>query len=184
MINTYWEKALSFELYLDTLEEKSKSKDDKTDKYLHSLKKANHIMSNYIPDDHQEKELNAKKFKGKILIIAEGWCGDCSQSLPVVNKFFSGKNAVKIVSRNENPDLMNRFLTNGNEAIPIVIFLDQKNNLINTWGPRTKFGTELFLKYKKDPENYSRETFLSDLQNYYNSNKGHDIINEIISLLP
>ena len=34
------------------------------------------------------------------------------------------KISLKIILRDQNPEIMNRFLTNGARAIPIVIFLD------------------------------------------------------------
>jgi thiol-disulfide isomerase/thioredoxin len=182
----YWDKGMSFELYLETIQSKVDSQENHkfADKQLISIKRANRIMENYIPDVKQQKILEEKNFNGKVLIIAEDWCGDCSQSVPVIKKFFNeNNNQVKVLYRDENPDLIKLFLTDGNESIPIVIFLDEKNNVINHWGPRTAFGKELLLKYKKDPENYPKELFLSDLQSYYTTNNGFDIIEEAISLL-
>ena len=52
------------------------------------------------------------------LVIAEGWCGDAAQILPVLNKMAleSDKIDLKIVFRDLNDDLMNQFLTNGRQS--------------------------------------------------------------------
>lgn len=101
----------------------------------------------------------------------------------MIYNFFK-ENAVRILYRHQNPELMKLYLTNGNESIPIVIIIiDQDNNIINHWGPRTKYGTALLLKHKNDPDNFPKEVFHSELHDYYDNNKGHDIINEILSLV-
>lgn len=183
MIDSYWNKALTFESYLDIVLKKSVSQDETRKKYFLSLNRSRYIIDNYIPDATQVKKFQDKKFKGKVLIIAEGWCGDCSQSIPVIKKFFGNKNPVKIVFRDENPKLMQKFLTNGNEAIPIIIFISEENDVISHWGPRTKAGKEILLKHKKSLENFDKDSFLSELHNYYDTNKGYDIMNEILSIL-
>ena len=179
MFETYWEKGISFDSHLNTIKQKKELSDD----YKNSFERINNALENYIPPKSQEKNLTDKNFKGKILIIAESWCGDCSQSIPIINTFFKTKTPVKILYRDENPDLMQRFLTNGNKSIPIVIFFDEHNKVISHWGPRTKYGSELLSKHKNDNRNFQKELFLSELHTYYQNNKGVDIIDEIISLL-
>lgn len=188
MIETYWKKGISFETYINNIIKKIEFPQqniidkEKFDKLKLSLERAEKITQNYVTHNEYKNMLNEKKFSGNFLIIAEDWCGDCSQIIPTINKFFEEKNAVKILYRDQNPDLMKLFLTNGNESVPIVILLDEKNDIITHWGPRTKYGTSLLLKYKNDPENFSKEIFHSKLHTYYDNNKGYDIINEIISL--
>ena len=51
------------------------------------------------------------------LVIAEGWCGDAAQIVPILNKITeaSPKIDLKIVLRDENEALMEQFLTNGSK---------------------------------------------------------------------
>ncbi|WP_027379807.1 thioredoxin family protein [Chryseobacterium daeguense] len=187
MLKAYWDKGISFESHLGRIRETVKVQDGSTQdmlqKYQLSIERAEKIISSYKSNAEQEEKYLEADFNGNILIIAEGWCGDCSQSIPVIRQFFKHKNPVKILYRNENPDLMQLFLTNGNEAVPIVIFLDEDCNILTHWGPRTKHGLQLFAKFRKDPENYSREMFLKDLHTYYDINKGFDIMEEILEIL-
>ncbi|SIQ23740.1 Thioredoxin [Chryseobacterium sp. RU37D] len=185
MLQSYWKKGISFESHLSRVQDLAGMYDEKElgTKHMLFVERTERVIKNYHPDPEQRKKFNTKNFNGNILIIAEGWCGDCSQSVPVIKQFFGDKNPIRILYRDENPDLMQLFLTNGNEAVPIVLFLDSNCNLITHWGPRTKHGVELLEKFKSDPENYPREYFLKDLHEYYDHNNGFDIVEEILEIL-
>ncbi|MEN5058943.1 thioredoxin family protein [Sphingobacterium kitahiroshimense] len=160
-----------------TLDQKS------IEKYVLSLQRGIAIRNNFVPDPEQEKMLKEKQFNGKILILGAGWCGDCSQVIPVIYKFFGSSIPVKILYREQHPMLMQQFLTNGTDSIPIVIFMNSQYKLLCHWGPRTRHGNHLLQRFKSNPENYPRETFLQDLHAYYDENQGFDIIAEILSIL-
>lgn len=186
MFEKYWKTGISFDSHIEHLShhveilKRDSSDVELLNKYSLNVKRSFRIMKESVDN---ATVFSSEHFDGKILIIAEGWCGDCGQSIPVIKKFFDKKNKLRIIYRDKNQDLMQRFLTNGNQAVPIVIFLDKKYNMITYWGPRTKYGTELLLKYKSDPKNFPKEVFLSQLHQYYDDNKGMDIIEEITSLL-
>ncbi|ALR31056.1 MULTISPECIES: thioredoxin family protein [Chryseobacterium] len=186
MLQAYWKKGISFESYINRIQDTAQiqvENEGLISEYLLSIERAERIISNYTPDPQQEEKFIRKDFNGNILIIAEGWCGDCSQSVPVIKQFFGNKNPIKILYRDENPDLMQLFLTNGNEAVPIVIFLDASCNVLTHWGPRTKHGLELLSKFRDDPESYPKEIFMKDLHEYYENNNGYDIVEEILETL-
>lgn len=188
MLEKYWEKGISFEEYIYEIERKTQCQsimieNSLKDKYIISLKRARDILKTYIPDKKQQERINQKNFNGKILVIAEGWCGDCSQSIPIIQKFFGEINPVRILHRDKNPELMHQFLTNGSQSVPVVILLDKEDNIVGRWGPRTKHGVKLLKKFKEDPDSYPREVFLSELHEYYDRNKGFDIVEEILELL-
>lgn len=187
----YWDKAISFEEYFKKTEEiVNKNEADLTeeekkmmDYYQLGVQRMSRMLKVYKPDEEQVNKLVAKNFKGKFLIISEGWCGDAGQTVPAVSLFFEGKNEVRIIYRDENPDLIDQFLTNGTRSIPIVVVLDENNEVITHWGPRPAYGIELLKKHKSDPENYPKEQFYNDIQVYYAKNRGVDVINEILDLI-
>ena len=74
----------------------------------------------------------------RLLVIAEDWCGDASNTVPVVARLADRLPGLelRIVLRDQNPELMNQYLTNGSRSIPIVIVLDEEFNEIGHWGPR------------------------------------------------
>ena len=74
-----------------------------------------------------------------LLVIAEDWCGDASNSVPVLARWAEEVPGLdlRIVRRDEHPDLMDRYLTNGTaRSIPIVIALDEEYRELGHWGPR------------------------------------------------
>lgn len=118
------------------------------------------------------------------LVIAEGWCGDAAQIIPVLNKITetSSKINLKIVLRDENEELMNQYLTNGSKSIPKIIIIDKENKAINSWGPRPSIATKMVLDYKE--QNGSLDAnFKKDLQIWYNKNKGTNTLEDLVELL-
>jgi L-aspartate oxidase len=115
------------------------------------------------------------------LIISEPWCGDAAQTLPFLNKIaqFSENIDLKIVLRDENPELMNQFLTNGSQSIPVVIMLDENLNVLQTFGPRSKAATKLVTDYKTQHGKID-DAFKELLQVWYNEDKGVSIVNDIL----
>jgi len=74
----------------------------------------------------------------KLLAIAEDWCGDASNTVPVIAKLADlvPSLELRVILRDENSELMDRYLTNGSRSIPIVIALDEEFQEIGHWGPR------------------------------------------------
>ena len=186
-IKQYWEKAVSYTEYLrDAGERLGNPKDtqeaDYAEYYRLGIQRMNRMWEKYLPNSEQVETLAKKKFNGKILIISEAWCGDASQVIPVVVKFFE-QFEVKISYRDQEPSLIENYLTNGGKSIPIVIFLDEDFNEIAHWGPRPKHGMELLNKHKANPEEFPKEKFYVELQTYYAKNRGFDTIEELLELL-
>lgn len=187
-MENYWNNAISFEEYVQIGRQRLENPANEQEKdykqyYELGLQRIDRTLKKYIPDEEQLRSLASKNFNGKILIISEVWCGDASATVPALVKFFEGKNEVKIFLRDGDKSLINQFLTNGAESIPKVLILNEDFTLRNSWGPRPKFGHELLLKFKADPEAYPREVFYNDLQLYYAKNRGKDAVAEILELL-
>ena len=76
--------------------------------------------------------------KRRLLVIAEDWCGDASNTVPIVAKLAEQVPGLelRVILRDQNPDVMDRYLTNGSRSIPIVIALDESFAEVGHWGPR------------------------------------------------
>ena len=76
----------------------------------------------------------------RLLILAEDWCGDASSTVPLVAKLVDHVAGLelRVLRRDENPDVMDRYLTNGSRSIPVVIALDQDYRELGHWGPRPR----------------------------------------------
>ena len=118
------------------------------------------------------------------LVLAEGWCGDAAQILPVIHKMAETTNKVelKIALRDDNDALMQHFLTNGGKAIPKLIVLDDETSeVIADWGPRPHGAKQLILDYKA-AHGIVDETAKIELQKWYLHDKGISIQNEIVEM--
>ena len=119
------------------------------------------------------------------LVLTESWCGDASPSLPVMNKLatLSPNLELKIVLRDEHPELMDLFLTNGTRSIPKVIALNATDyTVLGEWGPRSTRATQMVEEFKAKHGKLSPE-FKEELQLWYNKDKGQDILNDLVALL-
>ncbi len=118
------------------------------------------------------------------LVLAEGWCGDAAQILPVIHKMAETTNKVelKIALRDDNDALMQHFLTNGGKAIPKLIVLDaETSEVIADWGPRPHGAKQLILDYKA-AHGIVDETAKIELQKWYLHDKGISIQQEIVEM--
>ncbi len=119
------------------------------------------------------------------LVIAESRCGDAAHVLPVLNKIAQLNLHInlRIVLCDENPELMDAYLTNGNRAVPkLIIIDDETGDVLDTYGPRPTEATSLVNLYKAKYGALTPE-FKEDLQHWYNNNKGQNIINDIVGIL-
>ena len=119
------------------------------------------------------------------LVLTESWCGDAAHVVPVMQKVaeLNPNINVKVVLRDENEALMNRFLTNGGKSIPKLIMVDETSGeVINTFGPRPSGATQLVNDYKEKHGMLTPE-FKEDLQRWYNKDKGQNAANDLVELL-
>lgn len=119
------------------------------------------------------------------LVLSEGWCGDAAQILPIINKMaqVSDKIDLQIAFRDENPELMNLYLTNGGKSIPKLIVIEKDTlNVLADWGPRPSEVVKLILDYKAT-FGVIDEAVKTQLQMWYLHDKGISTQNEIVALL-
>ncbi len=109
----------------------------------------------------------------KWIVLTEGWCGDAAQILPVLQAMVNESNNIEmyLLLRDEHPELMDQFLTNGTKSIPKLICLDgNTGEVIGSWGPRPVPAQEMVLDYKKNPA-VPYEEFSKNLQLWYTKDK-------------
>jgi len=120
------------------------------------------------------------------LVITEAWCGDGAQSIPHLAKLadLNPLITLKIVLRDEHPDLMDAYLTKGNRSIPklIVMTADLQQELF-TWGPKPKYLLDLHAAFKQNSEGRSYSDFLEEVHLWYAKNKQKDLESEIYPLI-
>ena len=193
IIKNSLEKSISYQAYRDLVkqlaEENSNTGNEKTEDLANYTKLNDRRMKRWdktikVTDEALNK---IKAFKEPItwLVITESWCGDAAHIMPVLNKASELNNHIdfKVVLRDENPELMDAFLTDGNKAIPKVIMLDNNTgDVLNTYGPRPSEATNYVSRFKAKHGKLTPE-FKEDLQHWYNTNKGQNIISDLTEIL-
>jgi hypothetical protein len=118
------------------------------------------------------------------VVITEAWCGDAAQNIPLLAMLADIHPYIqlKLVLRDENLDLIDQFLTNGGRAIPILLVLNEQQELLHKWGPRPQLAQDLVIAYKQHP-NMTFDEFKVQLQVWYNKDKTHAQQQEFIDWL-
>ncbi len=123
----------------------------------------------------------------KILVLTEPWCGDSLASVPVLLRMseINGNWSTRFLLRDENEELMDRFLTKGGRAIPVFIFTDNNGDLIGRWGPRPEKARVIFESFRSRIESgdIERKEVYLKLRKFYASDMGKDIMNTIMDVL-
>jgi hypothetical protein len=109
------------------------------------------------------EELKKLDAKLKVVCIAENWCGDCGNGVPVISMLAEQVPQwdYRIASRDEFEHLVEEFYTTaGRKKIPIVLFADEDGDEIIRWveRPRNSYEALAELQAKRLPkEEYIRE---------------------------
>jgi hypothetical protein len=85
-----------------------------------------------------------------VIAIAEDWCGDVVRHVPILQKLAEASSnlTVRYIRRGQHPDVFARFLTNGGEAIPKFIFLNDTFVECGSWGPMPELCREIIARGK------------------------------------
>jgi len=119
------------------------------------------------------------------LVITEGWCGDAAQNIPAINKMAEAAPNIelKFILRDEHPEIMDQYLTDGSRSIPKLVCLDAESlEEIGTWGPRPAVIQEKAMQWKDDPE-ISKEEWAEKLHKWYADNKTEEQQKEFEQLI-
>ena len=120
------------------------------------------------------------------LIITEAWCGDGAQSIPYLAKLveLNPKIKLRIIMRDEYPEIMDAYLTNGARSIPkLVAFTEDLKVELFTWGPKPLYLMNRHKEYKHDSKGLSYSGFLEEIHLWYAKNKNQDLEAELFPLI-
>ena len=179
-----FEKAVSFEEFLNKLKFKIENSnilniDEKTLNYLKlNLQRMERILKYEKSESEIDDIISQIKDKTYLAVITEDWCGDSAQSFPYFY-LYAEKNKnieIKILYRDENLDIMDKYLTNGTRSIPIIIAFDQNMKELAKWGPRPKALMNYFQELKL--QNMSKEELIEKIHLWYGKDKGKEIKKE------
>jgi hypothetical protein len=122
---TVWTFAQGFEDWLDTAEHEANR--DAINAGLAELK---------LEPQEEARVQNLARLV-RVIAFAEDWCGDVVRHVPVLQALadVSGMVKVRYVTREQQPKVFVRFLTNGGEAVPKFVFLSENYVECGNWGP-------------------------------------------------
>jgi hypothetical protein len=168
-LKAYFEKALPYDEYVTLLEENLALHQQHYRKF--------EISEEYANEIRRFKPLN-------IIVLTEPWCGDSLAILPVVRKIAetNGKWTLKVLRRDENPELMTQFLTRGSRSVPIFLFLSDDYSLVFPWGPRPRAAQEIFEEYREQFKQgkIEKSEIIKKIRNFYAGNRGKAILRELL----
>ena len=118
------------------------------------------------------------------VLITEPWCGDAAQCVPALEKLAlcSPNIQTKYILRDENPEVMDAYLTNGGRSIPKLICLDEQLQEVFTWGPRPDVIQAVMNDLKANGVTEIAQ-IVEAIQKAYNDNKQAGIYDELAAVL-
>lgn len=128
------------------------------------------------------RRAGALKKTRHLIALAEDWCGDASNTVPVVARFAAEVPGLdlKVFKRDENLDIMDAHLTGGSRSIPLVILLDESFHELGCWGPRPAPLQEWVIAKGLAME---KEARYLEVRKWYARDKGVTTLEEIVSLM-
>jgi hypothetical protein len=141
------EEALNYKEYILLLEELLKlgrttgpiQSEDKLNAAKINLQRMRRLDKTIVLS--QELLSAAKKIKNQhlIVILTEGWCGDAAQNIPIFAAIEKQAPQLEVlyILRDEHPEIMDQYLTNGTRSIPKAICVEKESMAEKfSWGPR------------------------------------------------
>jgi hypothetical protein len=190
-LNSYWEAGVSWASYRkqidDLLLEGKTTNADNSPAMLEYAKLNQARMrrletrTELLPEVLHALQALPKNIK--ILVIAEGWCGDAAQVCPPAELLFQALGIEsRYVLRDADTSLIDMFLTNGGRSIPVFIALDKDGNLLGEkWGPRPVALQELRMGWIKEGLPYEQQAEL--LHGWYAKDKTESTQHELATWL-
>lgn len=147
-----------------------------------NLSRMNRWMKTMQLDDDLVKKLKNSSKRQHWIIIVEPWCGDVAHSLPFLIQLAEQSPLISydLQLRDSEPFLINSYLTNGTKSIPKLIVRDEKGNDLFTWGARPVTAQQLMEGLKAASADF--EIIKTQLQNWYNMDKGKSLQQELLQL--
>jgi len=137
-----------------------------------------------VLDDELVRLLLSVDTKMLWVVLTEAWCGDAAQSLPAIIKIAAASPLidVKLLLRDENPDIMDAYLTNSGRSIPKLIALKADTlEVLGTWGPRPAPAQQLVQEAKDS--NLPFKEMAEKLHAWYAKDRSRTIQQEFKCLL-
>jgi len=150
-----------------------------------NLKRMQRLNKTVKVDHNLIASVNALPHATKWLAITEAWCGDAAQNLPYIAALAGAIPGLEfdLVMRDEHPELIDQFLTNGTRSIPkLIIYHGDTGQVLSTWGSRPAEVQLLVQEYKNQVgEKVPFDLFAEKVHAWYTANKNAALSTELLA---
>jgi hypothetical protein len=120
----------------------------------------------------------------RLVVLAEDWCGDATNTVPVIAKWAEQTPNVemRILRRDEHPEVMDRYLTNDTaRSIPVVIVLTEAMGELGWWGPRPKALQQWTMEQRAAGR--EKKELYPEIRRWYAKDHGETTLREILAVM-
>jgi len=168
-------------------DESPEGKDPEERRHIHFLNynwdRQAHVHDEYSPSDDLRTAVTEIDEPQLWMVLTEPWCGDSAFLLPIIAEAaaLSEQIRLRILLRDNNLDVMDRYLTDGSRSIPKLVSFSEEGDERFTWGPRPEGARQRFAALK---ENYDdKMTIIEKLVAYYEDGGWHEADAELAAAL-
>lgn len=118
----------------------------------------------------------------RLLVINGDWCLDSATTVPVLARLAERVPglSLKVLDRDEYPQVIDRYLTEGTRSIPLVVVLDRDFNELGHWGPRPAV---LQAWVRANLKSMPKEERLREQRRWYARDRGETVLREVLNLV-
>lgn len=118
-----------------------------------------------------------------IVVLAEDWCGDAANSVPVLAKWaeLAPNVELRILHRDGHPEVMDHYLTGTARSIPVVIVLDEHMEELGWWGPRPA-ALQAWSQKERDAGREKKGMY-PEIRRWYAKDHGESTIREVLAVM-
>jgi hypothetical protein len=121
--------------------------------------------------------------KFRLVVLAEDWCGDATNSVPVLARWAEQTPNVelRVLRRDEHPEVMDRYLTGQSRSIPVVIVLTAQLQELGWWGPRPRALQAWSLEQLAAGR--EKKALYPEVRRWYAKDKGETTLREVLAVM-
>lgn len=118
----------------------------------------------------------------RLLALSADWCGDAVNTIPVLARLaeLAPNLELRLLDRDQNPELMDTHLTGSSRSIPVVMVLDALFREHGWWGPRP---TELQEWFIEEGRQLPKDERYLEIRRWYARDRGRTTLEEVVSLI-
>lgn len=148
-----------------------------------NLQRSQRVWKTYRPSPELKDVVQRLSRPQLWMVLTEDWCGDSAQLLPIIAKIasLSDNITLKILYRDENPDIMDQYLTNGKRGVPKLVAFSRAGEELFTWGPRPREAQRIF--DEGVAAGLPKTEIYPKLQLWYSKDRGKTTEAELMELL-